>query len=110
MFEGEIVALVVCAGVWLWRCEAIDAHGAIVAGGSKVLVGGVECDALDMTLVLGESLELFKGVARPYDDLRVETDGDEDGRIVRPGEILNVVVVADQAAVDAPVFDGWCLI
>lgn len=69
LLEREVVALVVSAGIGLWGSEVIYSHGAVVAGGGKVFVGRVEGDAFDMTLVLGESLELLERVAGPNDDL-----------------------------------------
>jgi hypothetical protein len=50
--EDEVVDLVVGSSIWRGRSKAEDAYGAVVAGGSEVFVGGIECDALDVALML----------------------------------------------------------
>lgn len=55
-FEHEIVDLIVCGGIWSRGIEAEDLDGAVVARSSKVLVRRVECDSLDMALVVWERL------------------------------------------------------
>lgn len=109
-FENEVAALVVGGGVWQGRGEAVDAHCAVIASGCKVFVGGIKGDALDVTLVLGKRLKLLKRVSRPHDDFRIEADRDEDGRVVGPAQVLDIVVVAYQSPVDAPILDGGCFV
>lgn len=88
--------------------ESEDLDGAIVAGSSEVFVGRVEGDALDVTLMDRQGLELLEGMARPDNDLGVQADGDEEGVVVGPRQVLNVVLVPDETLVRLPVLDwGW---
>lgn len=53
MFEDEIVDLVLLGRIGWGGVEAVDFDSAVVACSGEVLVGGVKCDALDVTLVIG---------------------------------------------------------
>jgi hypothetical protein len=106
VLEDEVVDLVLLCRIGGRGVEAVDFDSAVVACGCEVLVGGVEGDALDVALVVGQRLQLLERVPRPHDHLRVESDGDEDGRVSRPAEVLHIVFVAYEAADDAPVLDG----
>lgn len=88
--------------------ESEDLDGAVVTGSSEVFVGRVEGDALDVALMDRQGLELLEGMARPDDNLGVQADGDEEGVVVGPREVLNVVLVPDETLVCLPVLDrGW---
>lgn len=63
MFEHEVVYLVLLCGIRGRRVETVNLDGTVVACGCEVLVRGVECDTLDMTLVIRERLELLKRVS-----------------------------------------------
>lgn len=54
--EDKVVDSIVSGVVLGWRCESEHFDGAIVTGGSKILVGGVKGDAFDMTGVVGDCL------------------------------------------------------
>lgn len=61
-FEHEIVDLIVRGGIRSGGGEAEDLDGAVIARSGKVLVRRVECDSLDMALMVWESLQLLEGV------------------------------------------------
>lgn len=63
-----------------------------------------------MTLVHRYRLQFFECMSRPYNHLRVKADGNQNRRVVRPPQILNIVVVADQSPDSAPVLDRGCLV
>lgn len=63
MLEHEVVDLVLLSSVRGRRIESIDFDGSVVACSRKVLVCGVECDTLDVTLVIRQRLQLLKGVS-----------------------------------------------
>lgn len=81
-------------------------NGSVVACRRKELVGRVERDALDMALMRRDGLELLERVARPNNDLGVEPDGHQQGRVRGPGQVLNIVFVAYQSLVRLPIFCG----
>lgn len=54
--EDEVVNRIVSGVVLGGGCESEHLDRAIVAGGSKILVGGVKGDAFDMTGVVGDCL------------------------------------------------------
>lgn len=108
--EDKVVDHVVVCRIGPGRGEAEDLHSAIVARGGEELVGRIEGDALDVALVYGQGLELLKGVARPDNDLGVEPDGGEDRVVVGPGQILDVIIVADETLIGFPILDRWGLI
>lgn len=95
MFQNEIVHLVVGCGIGSRGGESEDTHSAIIASCRKVLVRRVECDSLDVTLVHRYRLELLKSMTRPHDDLRVQSDRDQNRRVMRPSQILHIIVMAD---------------
>ena len=97
-------------GVWSRRCEAKDLHGSVIASSGEVLVCRIKCDTLDKTLVVRNRLELLEGVPRPDNDFRIQADGDQNGGVVGPAEVLDIIVVRDQSAKDAPVLDWRCLV
>lgn len=99
-----------CGSVGRRRGETVDLDAAVIAGSREVLIGWVERDAFDVTLVVGERFELFESAAGPDYDFAVQANRDEDGGIVGPAEVLDVVVVAYQSPEDAPVLYGRCLL
>lgn len=104
--EDKIVNHVVLRRIRRGRGEAEDFDCSVVAGRGEELVGRVKGDALDVALVRGNRLEPLKRVARPHDDLGVEADRHQQRRVVGPGQVLDVVLVADQALVRLPILDG----
>jgi hypothetical protein len=78
VFKNKVVDLVLLCRVWWWRVESVDFDGSVVACGCKVLVRWVEGDALDMTLVVRQRLELFEGVPRPDHHLGIQPHRDQD--------------------------------
>jgi len=50
-------------GIWPRRCKAPDLYCSVVAGGCEILVGRVERQTFDVTLMARKGLELLKGVA-----------------------------------------------
>jgi hypothetical protein len=50
--QNEVVDLVLLRGIWRRGVEPVDLDSAVVTGGREVLVGWVECYALDVTLVV----------------------------------------------------------
>jgi hypothetical protein len=63
MLEDEVIDLILLCRVWRWRVESEDFDSAVVACGCEVLVGWIKGDAFDMTLVVGQRLQLLKRVA-----------------------------------------------
>lgn len=70
-FENKVVNHVMLRGVRSRRGKSENLDCAVVARCREVLVGGIKCDALDVTLMHCECLQLLKCVPRPYDDFRV---------------------------------------
>jgi hypothetical protein len=71
-FQIEVVEMIMCGGGRGWGGEIEYLQCAVVASCSKVFVGRVKTDTLDMTLVERDSLELLKGIPRPDDDFRIQ--------------------------------------
>lgn len=82
----------------------------VVTGRCEVFVGGIKCDAFDLTGMLRYRLELFEGMAGPDDDLRVKTYSDEDRGVTRPSKVLNIVVVSDESSMYSPILYWWSFI
>lgn len=76
VLEDEVIDGVVGRIILGRRGESKDANGAIIAGGSKVFVGRIEGDALDVTGMIGKGLEFLEGETRPNNDFGIQPDRD----------------------------------
>lgn len=74
VLKDEIVNRIMSTVVLSWRGEAKDSYRSIIASGRKILVRGVEGDAFDMTRVVGKSLELLEGEARPHHHFGIQSN------------------------------------
>ena len=52
----------------------------------------------------GYRFQPLEGVCGPDDNFRVQSGRDQERGIVGPGNVLHVVVVADESSEDPPVF------
>ena len=95
LVQDKVVHLIVRSRIRGGGGKAENADGTVITGCREVLVRRVERDALDMTLVHGNRLQLLKRMARPNNDLGVQSDGNQYRRIVGPSQILHIVVVPD---------------
>lgn len=62
MLEHEVVHLILLGSVWWRGVEPVDFNGAVVACRREVFVRWVECNALDMTLVVRQRLQFLEAV------------------------------------------------
>lgn len=108
--EDKVVNHVMLSRVGRRRGKSENLDGTIVASGRKELVSRVKGNTLDVTLVGGQCLELLKGMAGPDDHLGIEADGDEDRGVVGPCEVLDIIVVANQALVRLPILNRRFLV
>ena len=92
------------------RCKTEDFYRSVVACRRKVFVRRIERDALDVALVDCQRLELLKGMPGPHHNLGVKPNRYEDAVVMGPGEILDIVLVADETLVCFPVFHRRWLI
>lgn len=60
VLKDEVVDLVLLRCIWWWGIEPIDFDGAVVACSCEVLVRRIECNSLDMTLVVRQRFQLFE--------------------------------------------------
>ena len=100
------MGLIVGSRIRRGRGKAEDAYGAVVTRSRKVFVGWVESDPLDVTLVIRQRLQFFKSMAGPHHDFGIQSHGDEDGGIIRPSKVLDVIFMPDQSAYGTPVLNG----
>jgi hypothetical protein len=49
-------------------------------------------------------------VSRPNNHLRIKANRDQDRGIVRPAQILNIIIMPDQSPNCAPIFNRRCLV
>lgn len=83
--------------------ELEDLDGAIITCSSKELIGRIESDSLDMALVQRDSFQLLKRVSGPNDDLGIQANRDQNGRVVRPRQILHIIIMSNQSLHDLPI-------